>query len=87
MHNVTVTLDLHHLGHAHCAEIRNSANIVASKIDEHDVLGALLGIGEQFGSIAFVLRCGGAAGARPSNRTDLNRSACQPDMHLGRAAN
>src|SRR5260370_5547368 len=87
MHDVAVTLDSHHLSDTHRAEIRNPSNIVARKIDKHDVLGAFLGIGEQFGSIAFVLRYGRAAGARPRNRTDLDRVADQPDVHLRRAAN
>src|SRR6266513_3858511 len=87
VHDVTVTLDLHHLGHTHCAEIRNSSNIVARKIDKHDVLGAFLGIGEQFRSVAFVLCCGRTAGARPRDWANLNRFVCQPDMHLRRAAN
>src|SRR6266496_6468176 len=71
----------------HCAEIRNPSNIVARKIDKHNVLGAFLRIGEQFGGIAFVLCCGRAASACPCDWANLNRFTCQPDMHLRRAAN
>src|SRR6266566_7136490 len=84
---MAVTLDLHHLGHTHRAEIRDPSNIITRKIDKHNVFGAFLGIGEQFGGIVFVLRYGRAAGARPCDWANLNRVACQPDMHLRRAAN
>src|SRR6266446_6369271 len=84
---MAVTLDLHHLGHTHRAEIRDPSNIITRKIDKHNVFSAFLGIGEQFGGIAFVLCCGRAAGARPCDGANLNHFACQPDMHLRRAAN
>src|SRR5437870_2828805 len=70
----------------HRAEIRNPSNIITRKIDKHNVFGAFLGIGEQFGGIAFVLCCGRAAGARPCDRANLNLVVNQPDMHLWRAA-
>ena len=65
MHDVAVTLDIHHLSYAHRAEIGDAANIIARKIDKHDVLGPLFWIGEEFGGIAFVLGDSGATAAGP----------------------
>src|SRR5712692_6448373 len=83
---VAVTLDLHHLGNAHTAEIRDAANIVASKIDKHDVFGAFLWIGQEFGGVAFVLRHSGPAAARSCDRTNVDRVADKPHVHFRRAA-
>ena len=40
---------MHHLvGDLDRADLRDPADVVARKVDQHQVLGALLGIGEQF---------------------------------------
>src|SRR5581483_1240111 len=87
MHDVAVALDFHQLCYAHSAEVRNPANIVAREIDEHDVLGAFLGIGQKFGGVSLIL-CGGSA-ARTCARewANLDRIVNQPHMHLWRASN
>ena len=87
MHNVAVAFDLHEFGHAHRAEFCNPSNIIARKIDKHNVFGAFLGIGEQVGGISFVLCCRRAPRARPCNGANFNRFAYQPDMHLWRTPN
>ena len=56
VHDVAVTLDVHQFRHAHRAEIRDPPDIVARKIDKHDVFGAFFGIGEELGGVRFVLR-------------------------------
>src|SRR5207248_7729376 len=80
MHDVAVTLDIHHLSYAHRAEIGDAANIVARKIDKHDVLSPLFWIGEEFGGIAFVLRDSRAMAPRSCDRTNLNSIADKPDV-------
>ena len=49
MHHVRVALDKHQLLDVHRTVFRNAAQIVAAQVDQHDVLGALLRIGGQFG--------------------------------------
>ena len=41
VHDVRVLLEPHELRHAHGAELRHAAQVVAAEIDEHHVLGAL----------------------------------------------
>ena len=63
MHHVTVVLDLHQLGHAYGARLTHPSDVVATEVDEHNVLGALLLVGEQVGTQAHVL--GEVHAARP----------------------
>src|SRR6266404_288888 len=86
MHDVAVTLDSHHLSDTHRAEIRDAANIVARKIDKHDVFGAFLWIDQEFGGIAFILRHSCPAAARSCDRTNVDRVADKPHVHFRRAA-
>ena len=58
MHHVRVALDHHQLGHLDRADLRDAADVVAPEIDQHHVLGALLGIGEQLALERAVLGLG-----------------------------
>ncbi len=49
MHHVRIALDEHQPVDFHRTVFADAAQVVASQIDEHDVLGALFGIGEEFG--------------------------------------
>src|SRR5262249_5405689 len=82
MHDMAVALDLHELCYPDRAEFRHSANIITGEIDEHDVLGALFRIRQQFSGIGFVLRWSEATRACPCDWTNLYRVTCQPDVHL-----
>src|SRR6266566_709230 len=86
MHDMAVTLDSHHLRNTHRPEIGDATNVIARKIDKHDVFGALLWIGKELGGIAFVFRDGGTATARPCDRSSLDDIADKPDVHLRRTA-
>ena len=55
VHHVRIALDGHVLGHLHAADLRHPADVVAPKIHQHHVLGALLRIGQQFAAPARVL--------------------------------
>ena len=55
MHHVAVALDEEALGHLDRADLRDAADIVAAEIEQHQMLGALLRIGQQFGRQRFVL--------------------------------
>ena len=82
MHDVAVTLDIHHLSYVHGTEIGDAANIIAREIDKHDVLSSLFWIGEEFGGVALVLGDSRATAARSCDRTNLNHIADEPDVHL-----
>ena len=86
MHDVAVTLDSHHFSDTHRAEIGDATNVIARKIDKHDVFGALLWIGKELGGIAFVFRDGSPTAARPRDRSNLDRVIHKADVHLRRAA-
>src|SRR6266487_1916015 len=51
------------------------------------MLGTFLGIGEEFSSIPFILRCSGAAWSGAGERANFHYVASQPHMHLRRAPN
>ena len=55
MHDVTVALDHHLFRDLDAAEFRHAAQIVATKIDQHHVLGALFWIDNQFARELLVL--------------------------------
>ena len=73
MHHVGIALDLHVAGDAHLAGLRYPAHIVAAQVDQHQVLGDLLGVGEQlFFQLLVALRRGAAfAGAGDGPHRDL----------------
>ena len=56
VHDVAVAADLHELDHLDGARLADPAEVVAAEVDEHHVLGALLGVGEQLGLQGGVLR-------------------------------
>src|SRR5207253_7602077 len=70
----------------HRAEIRNSTNIVAGKIDKHDVFRALLWIGEEFGGVALILRNRRAARTGSCDRANFDYVANEADVHFRRTA-
>ncbi len=46
VHDVAVAFDRHEVGDFDGAELRDAADIVAGEVDEHEVFGALFGVGE-----------------------------------------
>ena len=64
VHDVAVALDLGEAVHADRAGVRNAAEIVAPQVDQHQVLGALLGVGQELACQGVVLGHRGAARAR-----------------------
>src|SRR5215471_1055845 len=84
MHDVAVALDLHELCYSNRAEFRHSTNVIASEIDQHDVLGALLRIRQQLRGVGFVLRWSEASRARACDWTNLHSVTGQPDVHFRR---
>ena len=65
---------------------RHAPEVVAAEVDEHDVLGALLLVGEQVGAQAAVLGGGRAARARAGERAREHRVALDAHERLGARA-
>src|SRR5205814_10499069 len=83
---MAVTLDSHQLSDTHRAEIGDAANVIAGKIDKHDVFRALLWIGEEFGGVALILRNRRAARTGSCDRANLDHVAHEADVHFRRTA-
>ncbi len=66
--------------------LRDAADVVAAQVDEHHVLGPLLGIGEQLFGQAAVFFFGRAAAARAGERADGDVAIDDADHDLRRAA-
>ncbi len=82
MHDVGVVLDDELFGDLDTADLGDAADIVAPEIEQHQMLGALLGIAEQFGGKLAILRRRGATPARTGNRTDGDPPVAQPYQDL-----
>ena len=86
MHDVGVVLDLHELVDGDRARRRDATDVVAAQVDQHDVLGALLLVGEQVGAQAAVLGSRGAARTRAGERTREHAVALDAHERLGARA-
>ena len=65
---MAVLLQRHHLVDLERAELNHAADIVAGKVDEHDVLGDFLGVLDELGRQAAVVFLGLAALAGTGDR-------------------
>jgi glycine hydroxymethyltransferase len=86
VHDVRVALDDHLLGDADAADLGDASDVVAAEIDQHVVLGALLGIGDQLGGERLVLVGRRAARPRAGDRPELDAPRRQPHQRLRRRA-
>src|SRR5207249_12328279 len=86
MHHMGVALDGEQLFGLHRAVIADAPEIVASKIDEHDVLGALLFAGKHFLFEALVLGFILSAPTRARDRAVKDVASLNFDEHFRRTA-
>ena len=70
MHDLAVALDEELVGDFDGADLGDAADVVAAEIEQHQMLGALLGIGEKLGLERLILVRRGAAPARAGDRAD-----------------
>ncbi len=70
MHHVGIALHDHLVGQLHCASFRHPAGVVAAQVDQHQVLGDLFRVGQEFLFQGFVLGIGGAAFAGAGDGPD-----------------
>jgi hypothetical protein len=64
VHDVRIALDGEGLGDLHAAGLGDAADVVARQVDQHQVLGALLGVGQQLGLQRALSRSGVAPRGR-----------------------
>ncbi len=83
MHDVAVVLDLHQLVHTDRSVLADAAQVVAPEVDEHDVLGALLLVGQQLGGDAPVLLGRGPARAGAGDRLGRDVAPGDRQQRLG----
>ena len=87
VHDVRIPLDLHHVGELHRLVVGDAADVVASQVDQHDVLGALLGVGQQLLGQRAVLGLVAPRGAAcPASGRIVTMPVLDPHQDLGRAA-
>lgn len=84
-HDVAVAFDDEFLGRAHGADPGHAAHVVAAQIQQHQVLGQFLRIGQQVGLVRAVLFRRGPAGpgARDGSDRDLPVKDAHQDLGAG----
>ena len=83
MHDVAVALDEELVGDLDRPDLGDAADIVAAEVEQHQVLGAFLGIGEQLLLQRLVFLRGRAAPARAGDRADGDLAVAGLDQDLG----
>ena len=78
-----VALHNHFIGQLHTTGFSNAANIVAAKVDQHQVLGNFLGVGEQFFLEGIVLLLIVATATGASNRPHCHLTILQAGQNFG----
>src|SRR5580704_4535171 len=82
MHDVAVALDREFLGHLDRACFGDAPDIVAAEIEQHQMLGAFLFVGEELRRQTFVLglRLAAPAGARDGPDGDFSAPRAHQDF-------
>ena len=83
MHHVAEALDDEAFGHLHRTELRHAADVVAAEVEQHQVLGTFLGIGQQFGFQRLIFFVGRAAPPGAGERADGHDAVAQPHQDSG----
>ena len=83
MHDVRIPLDHHFVVQLHAAGFGHAADIVAAQVDEHQVLGDLLGVLQQVLLQRQIGLCSGAAWAGAGDGSHRNLAILDPDQNLG----
>ena len=87
MHHMAVALDEERIGDLDRADLRHAADIVAAKIKQHEMFGALFRIGHEFSRQRLVL--GRAFSPRPcaGDRADDHPAVAHAHQDFGTGAN
>ena len=82
MHHLAVALDEELIRDLDAADGGDAADIVAAEIEQHQVLGAFLGVGQQLVFERLVLVRRGAARPGPGDRPDCHRVAAGANQNF-----
>ncbi len=82
VHDVRVALDGHEVGHLDGGVVADPPDVVAGEVDQHDVLGPLLGVGEELLGHGLVLQGIVAAGTGPGDGADGDLPPLGADVDL-----
>ncbi len=82
VHHLAEALDEELVGHLDRGDARDAAHIVAAEIEQHQVLGTFLGIGQQGHLKRLVFLRGAAARPRAGDRPDGDGALAHPDQDL-----
>jgi hypothetical protein len=83
MHHVRILFDVHQVADFHRAVIADPPKIVAAKVDQHHVFGALLLVAAKLFDQSLVFRGIGAALVSAGNRPVLQLASGDAHQHLG----
>src|SRR5215208_5775066 len=86
VHNLAIAFDKKLVGDRDGADLRYAPDVVSPEIKQHQVLGALLRIGQQLGFERLVIVRGSAAWPRSGNRTNGDNAAAHLHQNLGAGA-
>ena len=78
VHHLAVALDEELIGDGDGADLGNAADVVAAEIEQHQMLGAFLRIGEEFRLERLILVRRRAAPPRAGDRADGHGAAAAP---------
>ena len=79
-----VAFDFELLGDAHGTWSADASDIIATEVEQHDVLSDLLFVGEQFGGKRFIFLGSRSARSRSGDRVDGNLTIYRLDEQFGR---
>ena len=79
VHHVAVALDGETGGNLHAVGGGDPADVIAAEVEQHQMLGVLLGIGEQAFAVRLVLFARGAARAGAGDRADSHLAIAHAD--------
>ena len=82
MHDMAVAFDDELFGRAHGADLGHAAHVVSAQIQQHQMFGALFGIGQQISLQRLVLFDGGAAFAGAGDGADGDLAVAQADQNF-----
>ena len=86
MHHVRVALDDRVIRHLDATWDADSAEVITSEVDQHQMFGAFFGVGQEFDFESAIggFICSARAGA--GNRTNFAATSRQADVDFGRGA-
>ncbi len=87
VHHVAVALDEETVGHLDRPDFRDAADVVTAKIEQHEMFGALLRIGQELGRERLVLARAFSPRPGACDRSDDNLALAHPHQDFRARAN